>query len=250
MLRWLFSVSIDCLLLPVALITMVVSTCKRKCDRRKESEKPSIVLLHGSGSNHSTMLFSRLWLDKQWEGSVHTMQYSNIWLPDNVDIPSYAERVREKLLQLSKESHKKDFIFIGHSMGGLVASYYTEHYAEKDGLSIPVIITIGTPWRGSPLIEPLRKQHHGVRYINMTPNSKFLQILSEKAKKSKTKYVCIGSRTDFLVPYPYSQLHTKNDEMDYICDYSGHYGMIVSPQVWSHITKIILQVGNVSLRDA
>jgi len=63
----------------------------------------------------------------------------------------YAKVVEEKVLEIKAKTGRDDIIFYCHSMGGLVALQYLEQYAEKNGMRVRDILSMGSPYAGTLL---------------------------------------------------------------------------------------------------
>jgi pimeloyl-ACP methyl ester carboxylesterase len=139
--------------------------------------------------------------------------------------------LKEKIRSVRDLTGKNDVILIGHSMGGLVARRYRQTYAEKDGIKVRAIATLGTPLAGTPVaylgawIAPAPKQ--------MLPGSSFIDGQQNWAgtEKDSTEYLHIGSNADLLVPEDYAvDGHEKNMTSLSVSD-TGHVGLTMSEKV-------------------
>jgi pimeloyl-ACP methyl ester carboxylesterase len=234
---------IDIIMLPFALAYLgVTQIAKIQFDPAcPERDKIPILLLHGSGYNQTEWIIGRQFLKGDQFGSVFSLNYAGLLtnLPQN-GIDDYAAgKVRDKILEIKELTGRNEVILIGHSMGGLIAGCYAEEYAEKDNITVKQIITIGSPWKGSPAIDFLEKfRILPKKLTQMKVESAFLKGLASKALESEKagtrNYYCIGSTTDLMVPAPFSNL-TEDPKRQYILDTLGHYGLIISPKVWGQV---------------
>src|SRR5207237_299270 len=127
--------------------------------------------------------FGKHYLNKKEYGTVITInleEHGQVMNRYANGIDDYARIVIEKLSQIPSGGEKKKFILIGHSMGGLVASYAAENLAEEANLSIDHIFTIATPWQGSPLLDFLPHCMKAKRFHHMTESNHERAALVEK----------------------------------------------------------------------
>ena len=270
--RWanqVCAIVLDLMMLPLAVITFTLYMlgiysllfacqrrwCTRPCSATEQPMQIPILLLHGSGYNESEWLIGQLWLQQSSSSPqrVYTLNYAGYFGNRKQDgVASYAlGPVREKVRQIQAETGALEVKLVGHSLGGLIASYYAEYVAEIDGVQVPLVITIGTPWRGTPRVDQLfvaatRPQ----RYTDMAPGSALLVDLLfrieisisgvDKRTTTSRRYVCIGSPDDLFVPgqcwklpdsYPWVQTHAISG--------LGHYSLIASPSVWRIVCNYV-----------
>ncbi len=241
--RGVFSVATDLSLLPIAGIALAISTlAKVQFDpANPKTQKPPILLLHGSGFNETEWIVGRRFLSDPQYGSVYSLNYDGLLSNDpQKGIDDYAGgKVRDKILDIQKQTGLNEVIIIGHSMGGLIGGYYAEEFSEKDGIAVNHVISIGSPWKGAPALNRIEKySKFGKKDTQMKVDNIFLKTLVSKCVNSeqagRRKYYNIGSTTDFMVPAPYSDLTTE-PKRQRTYTYLGHYGLIASPSVWSQI---------------
>jgi hypothetical protein len=130
----------------------------------------------------------------------------------------------------------------------MIAGYYDEHFAEADEVNIENVISIATPWQGTPMVDcfwklggPFSKEKETKRHQQMSvcggtstdPN--FRQKLVTKALDSERrgvrKYYNIWSTTDYAVPGTHGSL-TEDPRRQRSFSYLGHYALVVWPSVW------------------
>ena len=213
-------------------------TSPRKVSLSPQAEQPSplVVLLHGSNGNKATMLGLVHRLESTWSNVV-ALQYDNLILTDRrASIDDYVQRLTPEIRNLVSQSRQKLVYFVGHSMGGLVAA----RLAQKcQFFSCPAIVTIGTPWQGSPRLRWFPKNNALFqRHENMRENSVFLQSLQ---LPPRTKVWALGATTDFLVPTPHAfpAFRKLEDPRNITLNGVGHLQLIFYPPVWSLVTKIL-----------
>lgn len=234
----------DLLLLPIGgALTLHHMLSNPTLDPPKPSQdKTPILLLHGSGSNESTWLLGRYFLKKENYGSVFSLNYDGLLSNDpKKGIDDYAQnKVRQKILEIQQKTGQDRVILIGHSMGGLIAGFYAEHLADLDQIQVDHIISIASPWQGSPIIDRyMLGENTSKRYRQMCTDSTFRKNLVEKIRqaerKGKRKYYSIGSHTDCLVP-GMRGLVTEDPRRQRLYQSLGHCSVIASPFAWKQIT--------------
>ncbi len=164
-------------------------------------------------------------------------------------IEDYArDKISAEVKRIKAITGSDRVILMGHSMGGMIAGYYAEHFAEADEVNIEHVISIATPWQGTPMIDCFwklggcfSKEKEAKRFLQMSvsggtntdPN--FRQTLVAKAldseRKGVRKYYNIWSTTDYAVPGAHGNL-TEDPRRQRSFSYLGHYGLAVWPSVW------------------
>jgi pimeloyl-ACP methyl ester carboxylesterase len=251
--RIIFAILLDVLLLPGALSLLLVACCKSDFDPKTEAikyEKTPILLLHGSGFNQTEWIVGRQFLKKEHYGSVFSLNYDGLVSNDpKKGIEDYAQdKISEKVKKIKTLTGSNRVILIGHSMGGMIAGYYAEYCSKQDQVNIEHVISIATPWQGTPMIDCFwklggcfSKERETKRYqqmsvsggTNTVPN--FRQTLVSKALASERegvrKYYNIWSTTDYAVPGARGNL-TEDPRRQRSFSYLGHHALVAWPNVW------------------
>lgn len=204
-----------------------------------KKDKIPILLLHGKGFNQAQWIIGRYYLNNKQCGSVFTMDYDGLISNEkNKTIEDYSILVNEKILEIKNKTGHNEIILIGHSLGGLVASYYAEYVADLNGIIVKNVITIATPWHQPPGIKYIAHKH--ILYQQMS--EPYLHKLRTKVIDSITKkfinYYTIGSETDLMVPDQYSYIDSKIQRHQSY-EYLGHYTIVASLKVWKYINNLI-----------
>jgi len=209
--------------------------------------RKTLVLIHGSGFNAWEYVIGVQYLHKYYStaiSSILTIDYDYVPYSSH-GIECFATSC---LLPVIQNEHKKygtkDYIIIGHSLGGLIGAYYTELLSEKEGVNIEMVITIATPWRPPPVLDFVQKYtkyKHGPRYKEMAHTVPLIPNLIETIKKSmknnKRKYHCVASLGDHLVRP--GQFEMNDVSSNIIYKVAGHYSIIASPWLWKQIGHFI-----------
>lgn len=267
-----FAVAVDLVSMIVLGIPLKLCVCKRACVVGRQTDT-AIILLHGCSFNWSEWIPLMVPLWYSGYGRLHALSYEvESELDEEVDkiIGSYAnmgacrdvangevcldsdtglscDRMRLWLRRYIRDLPERRIIFIGHSMGGLVAKDYDQLYSSEDNKDVCAIITLGTPWQGSPFLQKsvlTWLQRFGQvdrRYWDMSEDSEHMVALRQSALKDITTsnrrfYGCITSRDDVLVPgkcgvLPIPDIRTDNYRI-HVLDGVGHYVYPMIPEVW------------------
>jgi triacylglycerol lipase len=181
-----------------------------------------ILLVNGYLSFGSTWQYQRQRLIEAGLGPVYTMNIGS-----GRSIITYAKQVQEKVSQIQAETGRNDLVFVGHSKGGLVSSYYATHLADPAKTEITDIITIGSPLAGTPLayLAP------GYDASEMRSGASFHQELRKKIQEhSHIRFSHIASEADEVVPLSSALLGEDRSRQMVLKDI-GHLGLVFSSRV-------------------
>ncbi len=238
----------DVMLLPLAGYYLWNPLSWKENKDKHDNKAVPILLIHGSGFNQSEWLIGRKHLMKEESQNDCDIKrksqqpvYSFNWDTSNeFDIEYYTTHLEKKINEILETRPNRDIILIGHSMGGLMAGYYTEYIAKSARVNVLKVITIATPWQGTSALEPFVKIRNFLklnpmakRYQQMLPNSLFLRELNEMIRDSSVPYITIGSYHDLMVPYPSCHLESARSKTTLWG--LGHYSIIISSTLWKHI---------------
>lgn len=257
------------LYIPAGLLTAYAAVFKPNYDpnlseinvKRKEEirENAAILLIHGSGFNEMGFCIGRWFLqggrfsepENGYKGAVYSLNYNKSLLKQDKDKgidDVVMEKIRPKILQMVKETGQNKVILIGHSMGGLLATYYAEYCALEDEVQVEKIIAIGTPFKGAPLL-CLLDTTKCKSDAHMTIYSKFRKKMIHRirenvrirnlGKEKPVEYYCFGSTLDHCVPIPHCFLNGSAKAQNIIVEDVCHNSLIISPFVWKTINKIL-----------
>lgn len=181
-------------LVPSAQPVEVPLMSRRAAYRPAEALDPAVaqipvVLIHGYVHNHSAFLVMASSLRAAGFAHVHGLNYN----PLRSDIPTIADLLGVEVERVLAATGAERCILIGHSMGGIVARYYTQLLAEPG--TIDTVVTLGSPHRGTYTahIGP------GPAAYQLRPHSPLLRRLEESARPSDTRWIAYYSDLDVMV---------------------------------------------------
>jgi pimeloyl-ACP methyl ester carboxylesterase len=238
--QWIFSVLFDIFLLPGA--GLLCLWAKLDSSPQKIAKVP-ILLLHGSGFNEKEWCVGKFFLGSKY-GPVYSLNYDGIVSNDPLKgIDDYATGiVCDYIREITFNHINKKIILIGHSMGGFIASYYAEYVAEQEGVINDKLITIATPWQGTPTLGYIgdltlkRYQQMSQQDDANQTRSKLVESALESERTCRRKYYNIWSTKDYVVPFQSGRLtHIASRCLEF--NWFGHYLIVIWPQTWWQIRK-------------
>jgi pimeloyl-ACP methyl ester carboxylesterase len=206
---------------------------------------PAILLIHGSSGNHGTLAYGVARLSKDFPHSVFTVQYDGVFMTDKYkSIDEYVPLITQKCQDIQRKTQQNRIFLVGHSLGGLLAARFAQKEAFKHNIDVPAIVTIGSPWRGSHLINKIWSVGKAKRRLeDMRPESVFLKDLNSELCPN-VRYFCVGSTDDLLVPYGQAIPEKRSlQHVDHLkLQGVGHYTLIVFPVVWDFVEDVIARL--------
>lgn len=226
--HWLHSITLE-------IFFVVVSLVIRPWGYLRDQSRPfgfkagtPILLVHGYLHDSSAWAYMIAKLKKQGLGPVYTLNLKHPFL----SIREYAKKVEKKTEEIEHATGKKELFLVGHSMGGLVSSWYATHLAEKG--KIAKLVTIGSPLKGTYLAHIAL----GPNGREMKPKSTLIQELEEALSKDEMiDWYHIGTRTDQLVIPHTSSYGYQEKAHRFLLEDIGHVTMLFSPRVASRLTS-------------
>jgi predicted alpha/beta hydrolase family esterase len=215
----------------------------RKTPQNINHEGLPILLVHGYLQNQSDWLWFKARLLKTPNiGPIYSL---NLYSPFD-SIAKYAEKLKEEIADIRAETKQDKIILIGHSMGGLVSSYYSEFIAKPG--EVAKVITLGSPFQGTRLAA----LGYGENVKEMSPNSSFLQHLTNRMQHSSIDYHYIASQIDnMIVPWQAAIPANKNPKnQELILEDHGHLRILISPKVVQQVADWVLNRNTASAADA
>jgi pimeloyl-ACP methyl ester carboxylesterase len=153
-------------------------------------------------------------------------------------IDDLANLVRAKIERLyARYPGMGPLAIVGHSKGGLIASYYVKKLGGWRRTR--AVVTLGTPYRGTPLAWlglPLAPFTRSI--LQMAPGSRFLALLHDGPWPAQVRLASLWSRDDGAAPYPsclvdtHGLPHLANLEVS-----SDHSGLLLKKKVYTTVLQ-------------
>ena len=214
--------------------------------------KTPILLLHGTNFNQVGWGVGKKFLRRHPETVVFSLNHDGAFTNDATKgIDDYAKgKITEAIREIKTLTGRNDLILIGHSMGGLIAGYYAENLAEQEGVKVKHVISIATPWKGTPILNLYSKIHAHFPFINRkrfdqmslaggTPTDPhFRTQLVNAALTSehvgRRKYYNVYSEGDLFVPGKRGLL-TQDSKRQFHSKRLGHLTILIWPTIWKQV---------------
>jgi len=205
----------------------------------------AIVLVHGKGANKNQFLFLKRYLVKEKFGTEHIFPVFSVNLLRNdesdVDytVESLAKNLKNHIQQMKAKGFKR-FIFIGHSLGGVVGAYFKHNLARALDVEVIMLIAMGVPFYGiSPLVPKLIRYSCGILKNDkcveqLLPNSKILLNLQNAIQEDETIFYIMG-KYDAVVS---AELSAFAPERLFVYNHS-HYAFNVKRSIFQKIAQLI-----------
>ncbi len=194
------------------------------------SDGRPILLIHGYLHDSSAWMFFKRELGRLGFGPIYTLNLTHPFR----SIRDYAAQVAEKSEEIRQKTGRDDLVLIGHSMGGLVSSWYAAKLAPED--KVLDVITIGSPLNGTHVA----KIALGPNGKEMRPGSPLIEDLQQEiANNRRIHFYHIASKVDQLI-FPHgSALIGMHPEKEYLVEDIGHMTLLFSPRVVDKVAEWI-----------
>lgn len=223
LIHWIHAVTFE---IPALLGVMVIRLIPTK--ERVQGKGQPILLVHGYMNHGSVWQIPKKRLEALGLGPVYTV---NLGHPFR-SIRLYAEKVKEKAEKIAQETGRSDLILIGHSMGGIVSSWYATQLAPPN--TVTDVVTIGSPLHGTRMA----RIGFGENAREMRLNSPFLQQLRDAMMERKEiRFHHIGTKSDLLIIPGSSSIIEQNNH--FVFDDIGHASLLYSKRVVNKIAEWI-----------
>jgi pimeloyl-ACP methyl ester carboxylesterase len=131
------------LLAPAGLLGLFARGPRASPPEFPAEERIPVVLVPGFALNSGSMAMLALYLRRCGWRWVHAINNR----PRNTTVPILARNLAHHVEELCAASGAEQVDLVGHSMGGIIASYYVN--ALGGGARVRRIVTLGTPWKGT-----------------------------------------------------------------------------------------------------
>lgn len=219
MLNLFFAIVLELVIYPLYLSSLVLNPLMMLNKNINQGKKP-VIILHGGWFSRGSFF---ILLKKRLE----YLGYA-VYIPDYGYHLGKIKNTAEKLDAYIKKNKIGKFIFIGHSLGGLIGLYYYKNYKNK----ITKFISLGTPFYGTWIAR--MPSFFSESASQMIPGSLFLKKL-HKGRINKNVYT-LGSKHDQYVSVKSSQLKgAKHITIEGV----GHASLLFSNKVFGEIKKVL-----------
>lgn len=194
-------------------------------DPKKEDCSPDhtpTLFVHGYLHNSSAWGYFRYRFGLAGKKNLFTIDLGNPFL----SIEEFAERVRKKIMEIKELTGRNDIHLVGHSMGGIVSSYFATELAKEAKVDVRSVITLGSPLNGT------RLRGIGKAADQMYYQSEFIQKLRDKILKSALSFYHVGSETDDIILPCHSTVMKENKFT--LFKNLGHASYLFSDRVIRH----------------
>lgn len=201
----------------------------------REYEGVEIYCVHGTAdrSNSFKRIAERMISKNKLPPSVSGMHL--VGFEDRMkglSIKEFAKQLKNKIKQ---NGHKK-VILMGHSRGGIVASYFAEYLAAENDIDVKGVIAICSPFKGSRLaIQPLANMAESVKEMQL--GSEFLQALRERVVASNRPYYYFTARLDFIVEPDLCYPDEHADKAIMLETAHSHLSIMCSHKILDHLQE-------------
>lgn len=136
------------------------------------------------------------------------------------------------LLRINKHGDKH-VILMGHSRGGLVASWFTENLAGANHITVCAVFAFCAPCKGSHLAKVPLLGRLSDSVNEMQPQTEFLTTLTEKIIASDVPYFFLGAGKDHIVWYDCWHPYAADAQLPNLLHMpkEGHLSILNCPEV-------------------
>lgn len=199
-----------------------------------EAAGTPILLVHGMVDNRSVFALLRRGLRRRGFGRVRSINYS----PWTTDVRVAAANLAEEVEALVAETGYERIHVVGHSLGGLIATYYVTRLGGD--ARVHTLVTLGTPHAGTVNAYALSTN----LCCQLRPGSALMRELREPVPNCQTRFVAYWSDLDQMI-FPqrnarllHPDLSARNVKMHAI----GHMSLPISGDVVHGISTTLAQL--------
>jgi triacylglycerol esterase/lipase EstA (alpha/beta hydrolase family) len=169
-------------------------------------ERPPILLLPGFGASRQVLLPLARDLERRLSRPVVRVSLGQSLPIQLGDVRASARRVHAELEALASGARFPFVDVVGHSLGGLVATYLLKRLDR--GARVRRVVTLGTPHRGTPLAlaGALVLGAFSAAVWQMIPGAPLLRELERLPVPAGSSLIALSSAGDAVVPPRYARL--------------------------------------------
>jgi pimeloyl-ACP methyl ester carboxylesterase len=200
---------------------------------------PPVILLHGFGTSSAVTAPLARYLKRELGRPV-------IRVPLGGRLPIHLGDVRESaarvLAEIERHAAEAGFAYVdvvGHSLGGLVATYLLK--ALDRGRRVRRVVTLGTPHRGTPaaLFGAFVLGFFSRAIWQMIPGSPLLRELARLPVPDGSEVVAVASDADSLVPGPFARPRLMPRLRCVGLPGLGHVEFLTSPLAFRFVERVL-----------
>lgn len=228
-----FFIEFGCTVLNILLYPIrFISKDQKQIRNRYSPSAIPVLFVHGYLHNQMAWFWFTRYLRQKTEiGPLYSVNL----FPPFASIITLAKQLKNKINDIKIETNASQVILIGHSMGGIVCSYFCEYLAKPN--EVAMIITLGSPFKGTRIA----KLGFGQNAKEMRPNSSFLTELGERIQNSKIPYHSIASKIDnMIIPWQSALLSDEPPiRKQFILEDHGHLRLLTSLLIINKVAEWI-----------
>jgi len=216
----------------VMLFFLITFPFKLKNRPHKATESFPIILVHGFMHNSSAWRWLRYELEHNNYGPVYTINLGGL----DQNIEQHAARVDRLIDEIRSETGARKVQLVGHSMGGLVATWvasYRPHHVAK-------VITLGSPMEGTRVASIVKWSSP----MQMRVGSPFLTELKNHAETlTMVPFVHIASDADqIIIPHDSGVPSFTPDSKRVWVDGLGHFSLLLSNRIFAILKSELIKL--------
>lgn len=184
-----------------------------------------ILLVHGYLHNSSGWWLMRSRLKEAGYSNVYTVNLGHPWK----SFEYYYHSLEKRIQELLKRTGSSKLILIGHSMGGLLSSYYASQHSGK----VVGVITLGSPMEGS-YVAKIAFSRSG---REMIPGTLMMQKLESAITKTQncTFYHLASVGDEIVIPNASAApSYTPKSHIIWV-GYLGHVAYLISGRIMQSV---------------
>lgn len=211
----------------------------------------AVYFIHGTGDRYTAFAKAAKYIQPKLPecySCLHLVEFSGSF--KTLKIEDFSNQLINQILA----NQDTEVVLIGHSSGGLIATYVAESLAIQNNIRVQLVVAISSPYRGSWWAKmPILRKFPGIQ--QMQTAHPFLIKLSRRFNQfSETinisKYIFIRAmrdkivRGDSFLPYGY-----RGKENIYQFSYDGHLSIMLNTVLYdiilTHLHSNVFNVASV-----
>jgi len=198
-----------------------------------------IVLIHGFGSSSRVLQPLERHLRRALNRPVVRMRLGGRIHLHLSDIRESSRKVHRVIERMARKADFEHVDVVGHSMGGLVATYLLKQLDR--GRHVRHVVTLGTPHRGtSAAYAGILLAGALSRAIwQMRPKSPLLEELGASTMPRGSRLISIAAEGDDVVPLQAARLPAGGPYRNLVLDGLSHWELLASSRAFTVVSDIL-----------